>query len=145
MEKANVLIIRKWFYDDTTVGELYINDVKFCYTLEDAVRGYGVKIDGKTAIAQGRYKCKLSMSSRFKRIMPMLYTEPNGYEVIKGGISFKGVRIHGGNTHLNTEGCVLCAYERTSDKSIYKTAESDLTKELAKYQEIEVVIINEIE
>lgn len=62
--------------------------------------------------------------------MPMVYTEANGYELKAGGISFKGVRLHGGNDHTNTEGCILVAYKKVSEKKIYLTAEYDLTKKL---------------
>lgn len=143
VKTANVVVIRDIFSDDTTIGKLYINDEYFCYTLEDTVRAYGVKVHGKTAIPKGTYYLKLSMSSRFKRIMPMVFTEENGYEVDKGGITFKGIRIHGGNTNLNTEGCILVAYKKLSDKKIQGTAEKDLVKELEKYDRMNLTIIND--
>src|SRR5690606_14304558 len=105
MKKANLLLVRDTFTANSTTGRLYINGKYFCYTLEDVVRGYGIKVPGKTAIPAGTYQVMLTMSSRFNRLMPMLFTEENGYELKSGGISFKGIRLHGGNTHLNTEGC----------------------------------------
>ena len=47
-------------------------------------------------------------------------------QIKKGGIEFKGVRIHGGNTHRNTEGCILVAHNRVDDEVIQGTAEKDL-------------------
>jgi len=122
----NLLVIREEFYRNTTIGKLFINGEFFCHTLEDAIRGEGIKIPAFTGIPAGEYDVKLSNSSRFQRLMPMVYTEINEYEIKKGGIEFKGVRIHGGNTHRNTEGCILVAHNRVDDEVIQGTAEKDL-------------------
>ena len=81
--------------DTYTIGKLYVDDVYFCDTLEDKVRD--VKIKGITAIPAGKYKVKITMSNRFKKLMPLLIDVPN----------FEGVRIHSGNTSEDTEGCIL--------------------------------------
>lgn len=143
MKTAKLVLIRDTFSDDTTLGKLYLNDEYFCETLEDAARAYGVKIPAETAIPTGHYKVKISLSSRFKRKMPMIYTEDNGYELINGGISFKGIRMHGGNTHKNTEGCVLVAYRRVNDKTIQGTAEKDLTMKLMQFDRVTLDVIND--
>ena len=78
-----------------THGQLFIEDVYFCDTLEDQERE--VKIHGETAIPCGTYKVILTMSNRFKKLMPLLVNVPN----------FVGIRIHNGNTKDHTEGCIL--------------------------------------
>lgn len=82
-----------------------------CYTLEDVVRT-GPKIAGKTAIPAGEYQCTISYSARFKRPLPLLHNVPN----------FTGIRIHGGNTHENTEGCLLVGRVRNSSDRISNCA-----------------------
>lgn len=72
----------------------------------------------------------------------MIYNQENGYELKNKGVSFKGVRLHGGNTHKNTEGCILVAYNRLSDDLIQGTAEKDLTEKLKEYDEITITIEN---
>lgn len=143
MKEAKLLVIRDTFTDDTTIGKLFVNGEFFCYTLEDAVRDYGVKVKGDTAIPRGKYKVKISRSSRFKRLMPMVYTESNGYELVNGGISFKGIRIHGGNTHNNTEGCILVAHNKVNDKRIQGTAERELTELLSTFDKITLEVISD--
>jgi hypothetical protein len=73
-----------------------------CHTLEDVQRD--VKIAGETAIGWGKYKLIVNMSNRFKKRLPLLLDVPN----------FAGVRIHGGNTELDTEGCILVGTRKTA-------------------------------
>jgi hypothetical protein len=111
-----IKIVREILNDTETLGTMFINDKFFAYTLEDRDRGLKSadtladinkkKIKGVTAIPSGTYKIKLSVSNRFKRLMPEVLD-------VKG---FAGVRIHGGNTHLNTEGCPLIARNRYVNK-----------------------------
>lgn len=83
-----------------TIGELYIDGVYECFTLEDVVRAE--KIPGKTAIPAGEYDVIVSYSNRFKCPLPLLQKVPN----------FTGVRIHAGNTDADTEGCILVGLTR---------------------------------
>ncbi len=85
-----------------TVGTLYANDQRECFTLEDVVR-VGPKVWGKTAIPKGVYPVIVTYSPHFKRDLPLLVNVPG----------FEGVRIHPGNTSENTEGCILVGKTHT--------------------------------
>jgi hypothetical protein len=78
-----------------TIGVFRWNGSPLCYCIEDAIRAE--KVYGKTAIPAGIYEIRLTMSARFKRVLPELFNVPN----------YTGIRIHTGNTAANTEGCLL--------------------------------------
>lgn len=84
-------------YSDTThtKGEILVNGKFLCYTLEDAIRAK--KIKHETCIDPGTYIVVLTLSQRFKTILPLLQNVPN----------FEGIRIHAGNTKEDTSGCIL--------------------------------------
>ena len=89
--------------NNSTIGELYVNGVFECYTLEDKERE--VKIKNETAIPKGVYIVGITLSNRFKRMLPILMNVPN----------FEGVRIHSGNSNHDTEGCILVGTTRSVD------------------------------
>tara|TARA_R110000868_G_C10848773_1_gene760647 strand:+ start:409 stop:849 length:441 start_codon:yes stop_codon:yes gene_type:complete len=94
--------------DDVTIGDLTIGGHHIAWVCEDTVReipGVPVeewKIKGSTAIPYGRYQIKRTFSNRFQRTMPQLLEVPG----------FEGIRIHSGNTSVDTEGCLLPGLER---------------------------------
>lgn len=99
-----LLINRTDYQSGCTIGEFDIDGQPFCYTLEDVVRAKGAKkIAGQTAIAAGRYRVRMTWSNRFKKPMPELMNVPE----------FEGVRLHGGNTALDTLGCPLLGMHRS--------------------------------
>lgn len=110
-----LLIQRETSTTVSTPGQLFLvngNTRKWlAYTLEDVVRHDG-KIHGRTAIPAGSYGLRISLSNRFKKELPEVLAVPN----------FTGVRIHGGNTHENTEGCPLVGMTRNSKDRISNCA-----------------------
>lgn len=91
----------------SSIGDLFIDGKVFCNTLEDTDRGLKqsdtldhikqVKVQNQTAIPTGRYQVIIDMSTRFQKLMPHIINVP-GYE---------GIRIHSGNTDVDTDGCIL--------------------------------------
>jgi len=109
--------------DRNIIGALHFEDDFFCHTLEDEKRPDGEKVYGKTCIAPGRYRVLLTMSNRFKRVMPLLVDVP----------MFEGVRLHGGNTSEDSHGCPLIAFN-TDYQKIWGTAERAMTKKLKEVE-----------
>lgn len=113
-QNKKLIIVREPSTKTSTPGILYkeLDGTRqfICYTLEDVVRPE--KIKNITAIPAGTYDLRLSQSVRFKKLMPEVLAVPN----------FSGVRIHGGNTHENTEGCPLVGLVRNSKDRISNCA-----------------------
>lgn len=96
-------LIRKEFTEISTIGDLLIDGIFYCYTLEDMYREK--KIKGVTAIPYGKYEVVINFSNRFQKSMPLLLN-------VKG---FEGIRIHSGNTAEHTEGCILIGFTKSKD------------------------------
>ena len=101
----NLLLNRDKYDDQSTIGELHVDDDFQCFVLEDRVRAPGVKVFGKTAIPAGVYNVELTYSNRFGKVMPLIDAVPG----------FDGVRIHAGNTAKDTEGCLLVGLSQGND------------------------------
>lgn len=113
----NLILNRKFKGTEYTIGDLFIDGVFFCNTLEDTDRGLTksmseseiakIKIKGITAIPTGTYNIDLNtVSPRFKS--SKLYTSIEGklprLDPVPG---FAGVLIHIGNYPKDTDGCIL--------------------------------------
>ena len=99
-----------------SIGDLYVNGVWECFSLEDTqreVEGQLVsqwKIPHETAIPKGTYNVVITFSQRFQRDLPLLENVPG----------FEGIRIHPGNTSEDTEGCILVGRVKT-DKTVIES------------------------
>lgn len=91
-----LLLQRKWCVKDATIGELFLNGQFECYVLEDVVR-LGSKVQNATAIPTGTYRVVTDWSPRFQKNMLHILDVPG----------FEGIRIHPGNTAVDTDGCLL--------------------------------------
>lgn len=98
MELKVVRIVKN---ETSTLGKMYLNNEFYAYTCEDKVRNIKgdirKKVEGQTAIDEGRYEVVLSFSNRFQKYLPLLLNVP----------CFEGIRIHGGNTAADSLGCIL--------------------------------------
>lgn len=111
-----LVLDRKWKKESYTIGQLFINGIRFSDVLEDKDRGLTSsmtldvikqkKVYGETAIPTGTYEVKITYSNRFA-------TRPWGRKYggkvpeilnVKG---FSGVRVHPGNSAEDTYGCLL--------------------------------------
>jgi hypothetical protein len=115
----------------STIGELLIDGIFQCYTLEDTERP--VKIKNETAIPKGTYKVIINQSNRFKRLLPLLLNVPN----------YEGVRIHSGNTNHDTEGCILVGQTR-GDNYVGQSRKAfdKLFKKMQKAENITLTILS---
>jgi hypothetical protein len=126
-------LVREEFSSESTVGRLFfrLSDrdpwTWLCWTLEDVARevpGEPVeawKIPGETAIPRGTYAVRVTRSSRFKADLPILLNVPG----------FEGIRIHGGNTAADTEGCILVAHHHPREDVIQGKATAEVLAILA--------------
>lgn len=110
----NLTLLRTKFFPTHTVGQLYIDDELFCFTLEDVVRevpGKDVKewkIAGETAIPTGKYKVTLEDSPRFGPETITIHDVPG----------FSYIRVHSGNSAKDTEGCPIVGFKLTKENII---------------------------
>jgi hypothetical protein len=100
-ETLELLLKRVVRKPKATFGDLYVDTVYECHTIEDVVRdidedGTG-KIPHETAIPAGRYKVIINLSPKFGKRMPRLLNVPH----------FDGILIHPGNSSEDTWGCII--------------------------------------
>lgn len=140
----NLKLIRKYFTEKSTIGELYINDKFTCHILEDVDRALDSKMSikrlgwlkqkGKTAIPYGTYEIVISYSNRFKKYLPLLVNVP----------AYDGIRIHPGNYSEDTEGCLLPGIYNSKTPDFVGTSKvtfEALFKELQNVEKKEKIFI----
>ena len=110
----------------STLGEVYLpvpfSGKPFCFTLEDTVRAFGIKVLKETAIPAHKYKVGIRTSPKYGEVL-VLYDriEQRGKETVyiieNNGVYFEYVLCHGGNDISHTEGCILTAKNRVATKA----------------------------
>lgn len=146
METLELLLQRTEKDRTRTPGELRVNGIFYCYTLEDRIRelpGEPVekwKVPGTTAIPSGRFRIELEDSPHFGPDTITLRAVPG----------FDYIRMHSGNTEQHTEGCVLLGYQLTDLHTIVvgqtHAARDNLKRvvkeAIARGQEVWITILN---
>lgn len=146
-----ILVNRIYTCDRYTIGHLYIDGKYVCDTLEDADRGLSQdqsldyikkhKIPGKTAIPVGTYEVDMNtVSPKFK---DRSWAKPYGGKLpwIKGIPGYDRVLMHVGNTEADTDGCVLCGFNKVKGKIINSTeAFNKVMSILGKNEGIKITI-----
>jgi hypothetical protein len=91
-------IYRKTSNPKATIGEMTVDGVFECYTLEDPT-------GANDRIPPGMYRVTIDFSSRFQKLMPL----------ITGSVAVddRGIRIHSGNAESDTTGCILVGKTKT--------------------------------
>ena len=133
-------ICRKETY---TIGHFYINNTYFCDTVEDKDRDLNkngkfdngeTKVNGLTAIPNGRYLVKLTYSPNFKRILP---------EIINVN-SFTGIRIHSGNFASDSLGCVIVGENKVKggviNSKVYEKKLIEILKKVPDGEQIWITV-----
>ena len=113
---VNLLIIRKVFTDNSTIGELFLNGEKFCDTLELPY------IDNQKSISCipiGQYKVRLRLprESATRDYIHLLVQEVKDRSYIL---------FHRGNTAKDTRGCILVGQGSQQDIVHNSTLAMDL-------------------
>lgn len=133
-----IRVDRRYKKETYTIGNLYVDGVWFCNTIEDKDRGLNQmdplstikarKVYAETAIPSGRYRITLDVVS------PKFSANSYYYKVCRGRMprllnvpGYQGVLIHCGNGPLDTSGCILVGLN---------TSRGRLTASRAKFQEL---------
>lgn len=125
------LLLKRLFFKETyTIGNLYIDEVFFCNTLEDKNRDLNkngkfdngeTKVYSETCIPFGEYEVKITYAPKFKRELPWLQNVP----------SFTGILIHRGNNDKHTSGCILVGENKAVGKLLNSSKyEIELTNKI---------------
>lgn len=112
-----LLSLRKWYTDNTTISELYIDQAiqPLCFMLEPTTRA-GKDPRGIVAIPEGRYEITLYDSPHFNMKVPLLGNVP-GHEYVE---------IHPGNFEKDTHDCLLPGFKRNIDSVLESRAAFNL-------------------
>jgi hypothetical protein len=135
-------IVRHTYPFKTTLGTWFLPDGRpFCFTLEDEVRDGGIIVPKETAVFDGLHTLELSMSPKFGRELPHIYSA-----TIPAN---RGIRCHRGKNDESTDGCVIVGFELCLDPPMIgasKEAEVALVEILrsmpGKKTSIEIVQVN---
>ena len=127
MQKSFIQV--RGYFEDCTVSDLFNPEgEKIGYALEDVGRPANVKIAGKTCIPEGIYNVNITHSNKYKKDMIQLHNVTQDLAVQKDGIKFVGVRVHGGNTVDDSEGCPLVAKNFDGDSTIWQSLSKEITQ-----------------
>jgi hypothetical protein len=93
--------------EEATLGRLYLDGDRQCYTLEDQPQPDGVKIDNETRIPAGVYSVKLRTVGGMTARYAERYDFHRGMLWLQDVPNFEWIYIHVGNTDDHTSGCIL--------------------------------------
>lgn len=103
-------VARKKPGQDSMAGDMLVDGVFVCHTLEDEPRA--VKVKEETAIPAGTYQVTFrhegGFNERYQKAYPQMH---KGMLWIRSVPGFEYILIHQGNTDDDTAGCILVGLE----------------------------------
>jgi len=116
LSQANILIIRKTFTDESTIGELFLNGEKMCDTLELPYKDNQRSV---SCIPAGEYSARLR------------YPRESGsrdylHILVKDVPNRDYILFHRGNTAKDSRGCILVGLKSQQDIVHNSTLAMDL-------------------
>lgn len=111
----NITVVRRYYKTGYTISDLYIAGVLQKYQVMEPFDAFpdrdGLTVSpaevrnsklvyGKIAILKGSYAVRLTVSPKFRAILPL----------VCGTDGFDGILFHSGNTPADTRGCLLLGY-----------------------------------
>ena len=114
----NITVIREKWTEDYTIGEIHIDGVYECKTLEDGK--HAVKIPGETAIPVGLFELNyLQHDSPLTKRYRKRFSWFTKHLHLKNVPNFEWIYIHIGNTIQDTRGCILVGEEIVPHKGLF--------------------------
>jgi hypothetical protein len=149
--KCTLTLLRYLDDGETTLGLIFLRNKFFAYTLEDSHKE--VKVEMHTRIPAGIYpidfnKNETDLTLKYRRNYVNWF---DFHLEIKQIPNFQNVYIHVGNTHQNTDGCILIAdgvsagtskslqYSKNAYERFYKTVSALLKSN----EQVTIQILNE--
>lgn len=122
-----IRVDRRYKKETYTIGNLYVDGVWFCNTIEDKDRGLNQmdplstikarKVYAETAIPSGRYRITLDVVS------PKFSANSYYYKVCRGRMprllnvpGYEGILIHCGTSALDSAGCLIVGMNTVKGK-----------------------------
>lgn len=119
---------------EATLGALFVDGVFFCYTLEDLPREN--KVAGQTCIPSGTYQIlkRKVLSDKTKKYRTK-FAWFDWHLELQNVPDFKYVYIHIGNTHKDTDGCLLVGSSISESDSFIENSTKTFEKLYKKISE----------
>tara|TARA_R110000851_G_scaffold311728_1_gene472013 strand:- start:63 stop:524 length:462 start_codon:yes stop_codon:yes gene_type:complete len=111
-----------------------------CFTCEDEKRIN--KMAGKTRIPAGRYEIRLRNEGGMNERYKSLYSDHEGMLWLQNVHNFEWVYIHIGNTHEDTEGCILVGLSPNHD---YVNGGGGVVSSIVSYQRLYRKIVDSLD
>lgn len=131
---------------NTTIGNLYIDDIFQCNTLEDEPRD--TKIYGETRIPAGKYTIAFrtvgGFHEKYKERFPEFHV---GMLHITNVPGFEYILIHIGNTDRDTAGCLLVGkadgWKLINSTATYKELYKKVAAALLSGEKVEIEYVDQ--